>query len=148
MTYKEVLDNLFDIIQRHKMIKTHGYGPLTEILVPRGQYETNYPYAFIQPTTHQMSTNATTYRFNLIMMEQCDDNIDNVIKAQSDCHQYIKDILAELYYNYSQFDFLLNVSVTPFKQKYDDVVSGMTASISIEIRESLNQCDAPFEPKA
>lgn len=148
MTYKDVLDDLFDIISRHKMIQTVGYGPLSDLLVPKDGVETNYPYAFLQPTNHTIQKNAMTYRFNLIMMEMCNDNDEEIIAAQSNCHQYIKDILAELYYNMEKYDFNLNNSITVFQEKYDDVVSGATIQLEFIVRDQLDDCIAPFEPKA
>lgn len=147
MTYKDVLDDLFDIISRHKMIQTVGYGPLSDLLVPKDSVETNYPYAFLQPTNHTIGKNQMTYRFNLIMMEMCEDTDDEIIRAQSNCHQYIKDILAELYYNMEKYDFNLNNSITVFQEKYDDVVSGATLQLEFIVRDALNDCIAPFEPK-
>ena len=88
-----------------------------------------------------------TYRFDLIMMEMCNDTDDEIIKAQSNCHQYIKDILAELYYNMEKYDFTLNNSITVFQEKYDDVVSGATIQLAFEVRDQLDDCIAPFEPK-
>lgn len=146
MTYQQVLNDFFTIINDHNMIKTAGYGPLSEIKVPRGTYDTNYPYAFLQPTNHTLGEHQMTYRFNLIMMEMCNDDIDSVIKAQSECLQYVKDILGRLYYHYTQYDFNLNFSVVPFKEKYDDVVSGVTASVEIITRDALDDCIAPFGP--
>lgn len=144
MTYKQVLDDFFTIINDHRMIKTAGYGPLSEIKVPRGTYETNYPYAFLQPTNHTLGEHQMVYRFNLIMMEMCNDDIDSVIKAQSECLQYVKDILGRLYYTYQAYDINLNFSIVPFKEKYDDVVSGVTATVEIITRDALNDCDSPF----
>tara|TARA_R110000772_G_scaffold66073_2_gene147340 strand:+ start:1016 stop:1942 length:927 start_codon:yes stop_codon:yes gene_type:complete len=159
MTYKEVLDDLIDIMSRHYMIQSWGYGNLSDLVSPFKRtnatdpdtgivYNIDYPYAFLQPTNHNLQTNVSRYNFNLIMMEQCNDEPMDVIQAQSNCHQYIKDILAEIYYNYGlKYDFTLNSSVTPFKEKYNDTVSGMTANISLEIRDGLNDCIAPFAPK-
>ena len=159
MTYREVLDDLIDIMSRHRMIVTWGYGNLSDLVTPFKKqnvtdgstpevYNIDYPYAFLQPLQHQLQTNVSKYNFNLIMMEQCTDEPMDVIQAQSNCHQYIKDVLAEIYYNYGQkYDFTLNSSVTPFKEKYNDTVSGMTANISLEIRDGLDDCIAPFAPK-
>tara|TARA_R110000772_G_scaffold77311_5_gene166619 strand:+ start:799 stop:1725 length:927 start_codon:yes stop_codon:yes gene_type:complete len=157
MTYKDVLDDLINILDRHYMIVTWGYGNLSDLVTPFKKqdvttgnevYNIDYPYAFLQPTGHQLSTGKSTFNFNLIMMEQCEDNPNAVIQAQSNAYQYIKDCLAEIYYNYDQkFDFTLNSSVIPFKEKYDDTVSGMTATISIEIPTILDDCIAPFAPK-
>ena len=158
MTYKDVLSDLTNLLDRHKMIQTWGYGNLSDLVTPFKKedktgngttvYDIDYPYAFLQPLQHNLSKGKVAYNFNLIMMEQCVNDSQAVINAQSDCQQYIQDVLAEIYYNYDQkFDFTLNSSLTPFKEKYDDTVSGMTANIQIEIPMILNDCIAPFDPK-
>jgi hypothetical protein len=158
MTYKDVLSDLTNLLDRHKMIQTWGYGNLSDLVTPFKKedktgnattvYDIDYPYAFLQPLQHSLSKGKVAYNFNLIMMEQCVNDSQAVINAQSDCQQYIQDVLAEIYYNYDQkYDFTLNSSLTPFKEKYDDTVSGMTANIQIEIPMILNDCIAPFAPK-
>lgn len=158
MTYQDVLSDLTTLLDRHKMIQTWGYGNLSDLVTPfkkedkagnaTNVYDIDYPYAFLQPLQHSLQKGKVTYNFNLIMMEQCENKPDSIIQAQSHCQQYIQDVLAELYYNYDQaYDFSLNSSLTPFKEKYDDTVSGMTANISLEIPMILNDCIAPFNPK-
>ena len=161
MTYKEVLDDLTDLLSRHRMIVTWGYGNLSDLVTPfrktdstdfgsttKDIYNIDYPYAFLQPTSHNLSKGKSTFNFNLIMMEQCEDTPEAVIGAQSNCYRYIKDVLAEIYYNFDQkYDFNLNSTVNPFKEKYNDTVSGMTAAISIEVQDVLDDCIAPFAPK-
>ena len=147
MTYNDVLDDLFDVISRHKMIQTVGYGPLSDIKVPKDGMETNYPYAFIRPTNHTIGNKQMIYRFDIIMMEYCNKTDAEIILAQSNCHQYLKDILAELYYNMEKYDFTLNNSITVFQEKYDDVVSGATLQLQLTVRDALDDCIAPFEPK-
>lgn len=162
MTYQDVLGDLIDLLNKHKMIQTVGYGNLSDLVeplkkdprvnlegadrLPEKVYTIDYPYAFINPTNHTLAKNASTYRFNLIMMEQCTDDTMEVIQAQSECHQYIKDVLAHLYYHYGEkYDFNLNSNITPFKEKYNDTVSGMTAQIEVIIRDPLDDCITPFE---
>ena len=41
-------------------------------------------------------------------------------------------------------DLTLNVSLTPFKERFQDTVAGMTATLEIEIPNRLNECIAPF----
>lgn len=146
MNYRDVLNDLFDLINRHKMIKTVGYGPLSELVDPKDKDLIDYPYVFIQPSNHSLQKNQMTYRFNLIVMEYVTDDTDEIINAQSDAQQYIKDILGHLYYHYGEkYDFQLNSNITPFQEKYDDTVSGMTASVELIIRDSLDDCISPFE---
>ena len=159
MKYRDVLDDLFDLLNRHRMIKRWGYGNLSDLVNPLSVDDPtredgtpsrviDYPYAFLNPTNHTLSKGKSTFRFNLIVMDQCDDSTYEVIEAQSSAHEYIKDILAEIYYNFDQkYDFTLNSNLTPFKEKYNDTVSGMTANIELEIRDVLDDCIAPFDPK-
>jgi hypothetical protein len=162
MTYEDVLNDLIQILNDHKMIQTVGYGNLSDLMDPipsvnkilpntEAAYSPSktqaidYPYAFLNPTNHTLATNTSTYRFNLIMMEQVTDDTYQIIKAQSQCHQYIKDVLAHLYYKYNpKFDFKLNAQVTPFKEKYNDTVSGMTVGFEIQIPDLLEDCITPF----
>ena len=158
MTYRDVLSDLTNLLDRHKMIQTWGYGNLSDLVAPFKKddktgndtivYDIDYPYAFLQPLQHNLQKGKVTYNFNLIMMEQCENDPQPIINAQSNCQQYIQDVLAEIYYNFEQkYDFTLNSSLSPFKEKYDDTVSGMTANISIEVPMILNDCIAPFYPK-
>ena len=67
------------------------------------------------------------------------------LKAQSNCQQYIDDILSRLRFHYTdQVDLTLNVSLTPFKERFQDTVAGMTATLEIVVPERLNECIAPF----
>jgi len=74
------------------------------------------------------------------------DEFDNYITIQSQCQQYIDDVLAQLYYFYKDQPEiqLTGITYTPFKEKYQDVVAGMTATITIQVPTPLNECIAPF----
>lgn len=146
MTYRDVLNDLFDLLSKHKMIQSYAYGPLSELVEPKNGEFTNYPYAFLQPTNHTLAKGKKTYRFNLIVMEMVNDDQDEVVIAQSNCEQYISDVLGHIYYHYDQkYDFTLNANITPFQEKYDDTVSGMTAQIELQVPHILDDCISPFE---
>jgi hypothetical protein len=95
------------------------------------------------------------YAFNMIVMDMArpedgadTDKYDNYVTIQSQCQQYIDDVLAQLYYFYKDQPeiALTGITYTPFKEKYQDVVAGMTATISIAVPTPLNECIAPFGP--
>jgi hypothetical protein len=94
------------------------------------------------------------YSFNMIIMDMArpedganTDKFDNYITIQSQCQQYIDDVLAQLYYFYKDQPeiTLTGITYTPFKEKYQDVVAGMTATITIQVPTPLNECIAPYE---
>lgn len=143
MTYKEIVDRVRNIAERHKMIVDFGYGALSDIKTNGDDAEADYPYVFLNPTNHTRTGQSITYRFNMIVMAMAYEH--DFLTIQSEAQQYIDDILSELRFGYSdQVDLTLNVSLTPFKERFQDTVAGMTASLEIIVPQKLDQCIAPF----
>ena len=106
MNYKEIVERLREIVFRHKMLVDWGYGDLSDIKVKpqndtdKGSDGADYPYAFLNPGQHSRLENSMIYRFNLIVMEMSTDETDSVVTAQSNCMQYINDIVAMWHFGY------------------------------------------------
>ncbi len=151
MTYAEIVNKVKEIVFEHKILVDFGYGNLSDIRTRStnndGQgeaEEADYPYVFLNPTNHTRTGQEITYRFNMIVMDMSGD--DEALTTQSECQQYIDDILAQLRFQtpLNKFDLTLNVTLTPFKERFKDTVAGMTATLEIVIPVPLNQCIAPF----
>lgn len=152
MTYKELVDSIKATVDSHLILRDFGYGALTDIKTVDEGTHINYPYAFLNPTQSTRTGQTITYRFNLIVMDTAQEDptsgFADYLKVQSDCQQYIDDILASLRFSepYKDFDLTLNVNLTPFKERFQDTVAGMTATLEIEIPNALNNCVTPYEP--
>jgi len=155
MTYKEIINRFRTVAQNHYMIKDFGYGDISDIktqsqLGPEEQ-GADYPYMFLNPTSHTRTGPVMNYSFNMIMMDMArgeeGDLYDNYITIQSQCQQYIDDVLAHLYYYYKDQPEiqLTNITYTPFKEKYQDELAGMTATITMQVPTPLNDCITPIE---
>jgi len=159
MTYQELLNAFKQFAADHKQIMSWGYGQISDIEHPidpaTGQLKSrDYPYLFLNPTNHTFTQGTVTYRFNAIAMQLTDDRIeaidfsgvDSVIKAQSDAQQILADFLAWLEYT-DQIDsqIVRTTQLTPFRERFNDTVAGMTAAIEIQFRNSLDLCDAPID---
>lgn len=143
MTYKEIVDRVRQVVEDHKQLVDFGYGSLSDIKTNGDDREADYPYVFLNPTTHTRTGQSIIYRFNMIVMEMVPE-ADYLI-GQSECQQYIDDILAHLRFGFTdQIDLTLNVTLTPFKERFQDTVAGMTATLEIEVPSSLNDCIAPY----
>lgn len=140
MTYKEIVDRIKEVVDNHVMLADFGYGNLSDIKANNdGNESADYPYAFLNPTNHSRSGQAITYRFNLIVMDMVLDQ--DYLKIQSECQQYIDDILGNLRFGYTdQVDLTLNVTLTPFKERFQDEVAGMTATLEVVIPQRLSDC--------
>ena len=159
MTYKEIINRIRTVASQHLMIKDFGYGELSDIKTqaqfgPNGNIddgkEADYPYMFLLQSTATRNDPVMNYNFSMIMMDMArgeeGDKYDNYLTIQSQCQQYIDDVLAQLYYGYRDQPevTLTGITYTPFKEFYQDEVAGMTANFSIQVPNGLNQCVAPF----
>lgn len=144
MTYKELVNNIKQIVQDHYILVDFGYGQISDIKTGGDDGEADYPYAFLNPGSHTRGERSITYRFNLIVMDMYLG--DDFLTAQSQCQQYIDDILAEMKYGTQDYDININATLTPFKERFQDVVGGMTATLEIEVGQKLNLCIAPIQP--
>ena len=185
MTYQEIVDNFKSICSQHEIIREFGYGAISDIktnntdfnpdspfIAPNTEAITLYPYVYLVPQQSTRTSQAITYRFNMIVMDtvlpngleilnvsnqtdQKDPPYGQTLKVQSDCQQYIDDILAQLRLsrssnslqsplNYPLMDAQLNVNLTPFKERFQDTVAGMTATLEMELPLALNDCITPI----
>lgn len=149
MTYKDIVNRVQEVVNDHQILADFGYGSLSDIKTVDDETRVNYPYAFLNPTQSTRTGQQITYRFNLIVMEVVQDDPDQrfsgYLKAQSNCQQYVDDILARLRFHYTdQVDLTLNVALTPFKERFQDTVAGMTATLEFIIPEAINDCVTPY----
>tara|TARA_B100000767_G_scaffold95805_1_gene92128 strand:+ start:1519 stop:2457 length:939 start_codon:yes stop_codon:yes gene_type:complete len=158
MTYKDIINRFRTITEDHLMLEDFGYGDLTDLkyVSQLGSEEerVQYPYLYLLPSSSTRNGPVMQYAFNMIIMDMArpedgpnTDKFDNYITIQSQCQQYIDDVLAQLYYFYKDQPEieLTGITYTPFKEKYQDVLAGMTATINIAVPTPLNECIAPFD---
>ena len=154
MTYKEIINRFRAVVNNHLQLKDFGYGELSDLktqsqLGPEEQ-GVDYPYLFLLPAPSVRQGPVMEYSFNMVVMDMArpeeGDQYDNYITIQSQCQQYIDDVLAHLYYYYQDKPeiTLTNITYTPFKEKYQDELAGMTATITIQVPTPLNDCITPF----
>lgn len=155
MNYDTLIDIFKQFARDHKQIACFGYGTISDIEVPVDP-ETGkpipraYPYIFFNPTSHTWGEHQITYRFNVIVMELTTEHtpvgfsgLDSVIKAQSNSLQIIGDFLAFIEYDFKE-DLVRNTSITPFQERFQDTVAGMTAVVEFVQEKPLNFCIVPL----
>lgn len=159
MTYQEIVNRIQQAVDQHKMLADFGYGDLSDLKTRfentsgDEQVQADYPYAFLNPTSHNRAQNSITYNFNLIVMDMArgevsDDPYNNMLAIQSQCQQYIDDIIARLYYYYKDTPQVLwnNLTYTPFNERFQDDVAGMTVNLQIQVPNAIDECIAPYDP--
>lgn len=66
------------------------------------------------------------------------------IKVQSNCLMYLQDIMSHFRQTDEDrnLDIEVNVTATPFKERFEDNVAGVTAQITIQSITPLDGCEA------
>ena len=159
MTYKEIVNRIQTIVNEHYMLADFGYGDLSDLKTRfentsgDSAVQADYPYLFLNPATHTRNMSAVTYNFNMIVMdvargEVSDDPYNNMLTIQSQCQQYIDDVIAKLWDGYRDQPAVLydGLSYNTFNERFQDDVAGMTVNLQITVPQALNNCIAPFIP--
>ena len=160
MTYKDIVNRIQDIVNDHYMLAAFGYGDLSDLksrfenVSTDEQVQADYPYLFLNPATHTRSQAAVTYNFNMIVMDMArgevsDDPYDNMLTIQSQCQQYIDDVIAQLYLGYTDAPQVLfdGLSYNTFNERFQDDVAGMTVNLQIVVPQPINNCVTPFDKR-
>ena len=158
MTYQDVVNRIQTIVNNHYQLADFGYGDLSDLKTRfenssgDSAVQADYPYLFLNPGVHNRNLTTMTYNFNMLVMdmargEVADQPYNNILAIQSQCQQMIDDVLADLYYGFTDQPEVMraNMSYTPFNERFQDDVAGMTASLSIEVPTGLNLCVAPID---
>jgi hypothetical protein len=143
MIYKDILDRLETLANNHYFIEQFGYGNLSDIEVPDNEQPPKYPYMFINPVSINQDRRFITFNFNLIMMEQVEEDEDEEIKGQDACITYIQDIVSAFTNGSGNYlmDVVLPFNITVFKERFQDSVVGATANLTISYAKALDNCD-------
>ena len=146
MNYKNVIDEIKFLVEKHYMINEFGYGDISDIKAKpqlNNNESADYPYLFLNPALHTRIGNVITYRFNMIIMDMADEDY---LKIQSDCQLYADDIIARFNDRNKIYQVNINnIQYTPFKERFQDTVAGMTVAIEINIAKPIDRCILPYE---
>jgi hypothetical protein len=144
----QMLYRIFEEIgSSHTQIQTTTIGDIFEIDLT----ETTYPLLHVSTATANFAQHTLTYNFQLIVMDLVSKDESNERDVLSDTLETIGDVISLLKNQTASFeripDFQTEVAISPsvscepFTERFDNEVSGWTASISIEVGFNASRCD-------
>ena len=99
MTYKEIIDIFKEKTTGHFFLNEFGYGDISDISTPDDGKSPMYPYVFLNPIAVNGGEQVSTFNFNLICMTQTQDDEQSIIDAQSNCIDYLRDLISSVNYS-------------------------------------------------
>ena len=146
MTYKEIIDLIKTTCLNNYFINEFSYGNISDINTPEDEEPVNYPYAFLNPVSISQDEQQATLSANLIVMTQTYESQTDELLQQSNCINYLNQIISHIQMNLDNplVTFNTPFTITPFKERFSDNVVGGTASISISFPLGFDDCDTPY----
>lgn len=108
--------------------------------------ELAFPLAILIPQTSNIVNNQLNLAFSLFIADQNNEGNTNVNQIHNDTLEIIKDFVS--YFSNSGNDFNIDtetISVTPFFEDLDAILSGWQLDFTIIIPFYKNICDIPLQ---
>ena len=158
---KTFTDDFRVLSEYHKQIQSFGFGDMDDFIYwneMRLKQDNNhynspyYPYFYVVPQDVTQKFGFMEYKFTFIISDIIQRDLENQNDVLSDTLQIMDDILGQfrlsVYESLGNFNelFYLDtpITCTPFLEKYDDLLGGWTADVTIKVMIPLDRCDAPF----
>jgi len=103
------------------------------------------PFILLQPIPSPATKDSISYKFRLYSMDITEADLTNLQDVYSDSFQIINDIVNLLNYGDLVDDIFLKLDITytPFTEKFQDLVSGTWIDLEITTARYDNKCIAP-----
>jgi hypothetical protein len=161
INFKTFHDDFRLLADYHKQINSFGFGAIDDLSFDQElrnrqdntDYQSPYfPLMYVVPQNSIQKFGYMTFQFDVIVMDIIERDLSNQVDVLSDTNQILDDIISQFRLsvtdslgNFNSKYYLQNpVMCTPFLEKYTDLTGGWSATISIDIMDSLDRCDAAF----
>lgn len=144
------LEQLYDLFRsigaKHLFLNTTTIGDIFEVDL----VETTYPLMHVGTQTASFSKGQLNYRFQIIVMDLVSKDESNEEEVLSDMLQVIGDVLSVLINSDYDTDFTdfrheirvsENISCEPFTERFDNEVTGWTATVDITVAFDSSACN-------
>ena len=161
ITFRNVLGYLETIADKHYQIKSFHSGFMDEVDINK-LGATDYIILYAEPGTATIDKGVMTYTFTIYVLDMISDAIGDSpnkerlgrIDTLSENLQIIQDVINEFHQNlYStswgdEEVFLeLPVSAEPFTARFDNLLTGWAATLSMQVNNPNNLCIVPVDGK-
>ena len=159
ITFRNVLGYLETIADKHFQIKSFHSGFMDEVDINK-LGATDYIILYAEPGTATIDKGVMTYTFTIYVLDMISDAIGDSpnkerlgrIDTLSENLQIIQDVINEFHQNLYSTSWVddevfleLPVSAEPFTARSDNLLSGWSATLSIQVNNPNNLCIVPVD---
>jgi hypothetical protein len=159
ITFRNVLGYLETIADKHFQIKSFHSGFMDEVDINK-LGATDYIILYAEPGTATIDKGVMTYTFTIYVLDMISDAIGDSpnkerlgrIDTLSENLQIIQDVINEFHQNLYSTSWVddevfleLPVSAEPFTARFDNLLSGWSATLSMQVNNPNNLCIVPVD---
>ena len=162
ITFRNVVGYLETIAEKHYMINSFHSGFLDEVDINK-LGATDYVILYAEPGTAVIDKGILTYNFTIYVLDMINDEVGDApnkerlgrLDTLSENLQIMQDVINEFQhslYSTSWVDgeVLLNLPINaePFTARFDNLLTGWSSTISMQVNNKNNLCIVPIAPNS
>ena len=159
----------------HPEIHSFHSGQMDEVDINKLGAE-NYAILYLEPSNASINTGSLTYNFNVYVMDMVNDEVASLetyngftddknrvgkIDTYSETLQILQDVINEFKQSVYATSWVKNphnttlpsdivlqvpINTEPFTARFNNILTGWTATLSIEVNNTNSLCDSPIDP--
>ena len=160
ISFRNVLGYLETIAEKHYEINSFHSGFLDEVDINK-LGATDYVILYAEPGTATIDKGVMTYSFTIYVLDMINEEVGDApnkerlgrIDTLSENLNILQDVISEFHrslYSTSLVDgevvLELPISAEPFTARFDNTLTGWSATLSIQVNNQNNLCISPIDP--
>lgn len=162
ITFRNAVGFLETIADKHIVIKSFHSGFMDEVDINK-LGATDYVILYAEPGTATVDKGVMTYTFTIYVLDMISDAIGDAPNKQrlgrvdtlSENLQILNDVINEFHQNLYSTSWVddevvldLPISCEPFTARFDNLLTGWSATISMQVNNPNNLCIVPITPNS
>ena len=161
ITFRNVVGYLETIADNHYMINSFHSGYKDEVDINK-LGATDYVILYAEPGTAVIDKGVLTYNFTIYVLDMINDELGDEpnnerlgrLDKLSENLQIMQDVINEFHQNLhpdlswvdSEVVLNLPINAEPFTARFDNLLTGWSATLSMQVNNKNNLCISPIDP--
>ncbi len=162
ITFRNAVGFLETIADKHYMINSFHSGFMDEVDINK-LGATDYVILYAEPGTATVDKGVMTYTFTIYVLDMINDEVGDApnnerlgrLDTLSENLNILQDVINEFHQNLYSTSWVddevvleLPISCEPFTARFDNLLTGWSASISMQVNNKNNLCIVPISPNS
>jgi len=159
ISFRNVVGYLETIADKHYEINSFHSGMMDEVDINK-LGATDYVILYAEPGNVVINQGVLTYNFTIFVMDMINDEVGDDPNKQrvgrvdgySETLNILQDVVAEFKHSLTTQSWVdgevvleLPITAEPFTARFNNLLTGWSASISVDVNNKNNLCIAPIE---